>query len=477
MPIEKNIQSIFEQQQFEQKQGPAIALSKRRLNIKKLLNAMFDYRNAIHQALADDLHKSPEETSLTETYVIIKEARHALSHLKAWTRPHRVKTPLSLLGSRSYIYPEPKGLVCILSPWNFPLNLSFGPLVSAMAAGNRVIIKPSEHSPATSALMQKIINELYPPEEVALFQGDKKTSEYLLSLPFNHIFFTGSTAVGKSVMKAAAANLASVTLELGGKSPVIIDESANLKEAATRISWGKYINSGQACISPDYVFIHEDKKEKLISLLRKQVEHFYGQSQEKQIQSPDYCRIINKDHWQRANALIDDALNKGAKLEIGGSYKNDQGQGRTKNFIPPTILSNISPQSRILKEEIFAPILPILSFRSLEEPITFINQREKPLALYIYSKNRKNIKKIIQHTRAGGGCINDNLLHFMNTNLPFGGSNHSGNGKGHGYFGFQEFSNLRGILHQSFTWSTMMMFMPPYTQLKRKIIDLAIKVF
>ena len=478
MSSEQEIHRVFKLQKEKQSQPASPWDLKTRLRlIKKLRDAMFAYREQIQTALVQDLHKAPAETDLSEIYVVLSQARYALKHLRLWMQPQRVKTPITLLGARSYIYQEPKGLALIISPWNFPINLSFSPLVAALASGNRVILKPSEHSPASSALMQEIIGKLYKPEEVSLFTGGAETAKSLLALPFDHIFFTGSSALGKQVMQAAAQNLSSVTLELGGKSPAIIDESANLEAAAARIAWAKFINSGQTCIAPDYVCVHEKKQSKFLDLLEKKVRCFYLQKKGKagSIQaSADYCRIVNAKHSQRLEALLQDALDRGAQKAWDTDEQSKAGE---QNFIPPTVLSNVDLKSKLMQEEIFGPILPVIPFSSLEEAISLIQEKAKPLALYIYSKKRKNIKKVLSHTRAGGSCINDSLVHFFNMDLPFGGAGFSGMGKSHGHLGFQEFSNPRGILHQNLAWNSVRMLMPPYTKLKHKVITLTMRLF
>ena len=291
---------------------------------------------------------------------------------------------MPLLGARSYIYQEPKGVVLIISPWNFPINLSFSPLIAALATGNRVILKPSEQSPASSAIMREIIGKLYKAEEVSLFTGDAEVAKSLLKLPFDHIFFTGSSALGKNVMQAAAQNLSSVTLELGGKSPVIIDESADLKTTASRIAWAKFINSGQACIAPDYVYVHRKKEAEFLRLLEKRVSHLYGQKNSKPRpirESEDYARIINAKHCHRLEELIAEALSKGAKKAWDTEEKNTR---EGENFIPPTVLYNIDLESKIMQEEIFGPVLPVIPYDSIDEVISFIQKKEKPwLCTYI----------------------------------------------------------------------------------------------
>lgn len=461
------INRIFELQKKNQFNVANANVKQRAAKLKKLQKAVLKYREAIKEALYNDFKKHPSEVDLTEIYPVTSEIKHTISHLGEWMSDQPVPTPTALLGSTSYIHYEAKGVVLIISPWNFPVNLTFGPLVSAIAAGNTVILKPSEHTPNASAIMHKIISEIYDPSEVALVQGGIETSQALLSLPFNHIFFTGSPAIGKIVMAAAAKHLTSVTLELGGKSPTIIDETANIDQAAKRTAMGKFVNNGQICIAPDYLLIHESKKDQFLTSLKKHLNEFYTEDAST---APSYCRMVNDRHFDRVHGYINDAVERGAKIEYGGNVddKND--------YISPTIMTNVSPESSLMTEEIFGPVLPVYSFTNLEEAIDQINDREKPLALYIYSKRKKNIDKIIQNTRAGGTCINHNGVHFYNVNLPFGGSNNSGIGKGNGWFGFDAFSNKRGILKQNIP-NALDKLAPPYNDFKQKLIDLTLKWF
>lgn len=442
---------------------------RQRIEKLNLLKTAFEttFKNKIRQALFDDFKKPFAETDLTEIYPILSEIKHTKKHLKSWMKDEKVATPLAFLGSSSWIRYEPKGVCLLISPWNFPVNLTFGPLISAIAAGNTVIIKPSEMTPHTAAVMGEIITDLFDEQEIAYIEGSVETSTALLQLPFNHIFFTGSPAVGKIVMKAAAANLTSVTLELGGKSPTIIDETANLKAAAKKIAWGKFINNGQICVSPDYLFIKENIKEEFISELKLQIEAFYTKEAST---SASYCRIVNEAHTNRLIEHITDATNKGATIAYGGNFK------ASNHFIEPTIIINLAKDATILEDEIFGPILPIITYASLEEVISYINSKEIPLAMYIYSQHQKNIQQLISNTRAGTTCINNNVVQFSNTNLPFGGSNNSGIGKSHGEFGFQAFSNQRSILKQH-TIGAMEFLFPPYTNSKQKLIDYTLKWF
>ncbi len=463
-----NLRKIFDMQLENQYNIGNTTAAERKSKIKALRYAVeVEYRERIREACFKDLGKSSAEADLTEVFPIVSEAKHAMRNVRKWTKPHKVATPVSLLGSSSWIKYEPKGVCLIISPWNFPFNLTFGPLISAIAAGNCVIIKPSEMTPHSSELMREIVGKLFDETEIALVEGGVETSTALLELPFNHIFFTGAPSVGKIVMTAAAKNLTSVTLELGGKSPTIVDETADIKTAAKMIAWGKFANNGQICIAPDYVFVHESKQKEFTEKLKSQLIEFYGDEPE---DSESYARIVNEKHFDRVKSYIDDAVNNGAKIVTGGNGNKD------KKFIAPTVIENAPLDSELMKNEIFGPVLPLYSYKNLDEPIKFIRENEKPLALYVYSKNNSNINKIIDNTRAGRTCINNNDVQFFNHNLPFGGVNNSGIGKGHGKFGFEAFSNARGILKQVLP-SSLQLMMPPYTNFKRKLIEMTIKWF
>ena len=436
----------------------------------KKLNALKNaventFRDKIKQALYDDFKKPFTETDLTEIYPIVSKIKHVKSHLKSWMKRQKVDTPLALIGSSSWYTYEPKGVCLIISPWNFPLNLTFGPLVSAIAAGNTVIIKPSEMTPNISGVMAEIVKDLYNENEVALVEGQVEVSQELLKLPFNHIFFTGSPMVGKIVMKAAAEHLTSVTLELGGKSPTIVDKTANIKSAVKKIAWGKFMNSGQTCIAPDYLLIHESIKDNFVSELKKQLKVFFTEDVSN---SDSISRVVNEKHFKRLINHLEDAQSNNATIEIGGKNTSED------NFIEPTVISNLSEDSSLLQEEIFGPILPIKTYKTIDEAIGYINSKEKPLALYIYSKSKKNTNFIINNTRAGSTCINNNVIQYSNHNLPFGGTNNSGIGKSHGIFGFQEFSNMRSVMKQHTIGSIELLF-PPYNNFKKKLTKFTIK--
>ena len=465
--VNQRIQKIFELQKANQYKVGNTTANERRVKLDRLHKVIIQYRNDIKKALYDDFRKHPAEVDMTEIYPVTSEIKHAKGQVANWMRDQSIHTPLALLGSSSYIKYEPKGVVLIVSPWNFPVNLTFSPLVSAIAAGNCVIIKPSEMTPHIASIMKKIIKDVFDENEVALIEGGVDVSTELLKLPFNHIFFTGAPSIGKVVMSAAAKNLTSVTLELGGKSPTIVDETADIDVAARRIAWSKFANNGQICIAPDYVYVHQSKKEAFLSAVKKYINQFYSTDAAKE---SSYNRIVNSKHFDRLKGYIDDAVLKGAKIETGGTLQD------TENFISPTVMTQVDKNSTLMTHEIFGPIMPVFEFQNIDEVIQDINAQEKPLALYIFSKSSKNTKYIINNTRAGGGCINHCAVHYYNTHLPFGGSNNSGIGKAHGIEGFKSFSNSRGILKQNFT-NALELLLPPFNDFKQKLIDLTVKYF
>jgi len=424
--------------------------------IRRLREAIFAHRADLHAALWEDYRKPAPEIDLSEIYPAVSEAKHAMRHLRRWMKPRRVPTPLALLGSRSRIVYEPKGLALIISPWNFPVNLTFGPLVSAIAAGNCAMVKPSEMTPNTSACIKRIIGDVFDEDEVAVIEGDAEVAEALLKKRFDHIFFTGSPAVGKVVMKAAAEHLTSVTLELGGKSPVIVDRTANLDEAARKIAWGKFLNSGQICIAPDYLLVDESIRAPFVEKLRAAIH-------------PETGWVVNERHAVRVKKLFDGAMSGGAEVVSGGKFDARK--------IGPTVLDHVVPDAPIMHEEIFGPLLPIIPYRTLDDALRVINAREKPLVLYLFSRSRQVIRDVLRGTRAGGTAINDTLIQFYQLNLPFGGVGNSGMGKAHGVFGFEAFSNARGVFEQPTRFSTIQLLYPPYNKWKQKLIDLTIKYF
>ncbi|MBN8821542.1 MULTISPECIES: aldehyde dehydrogenase family protein [unclassified Spirosoma] len=462
------IRSAFDAQRRHAPQQALTTVEQRRERLLRIQSWITVHEKAIQQAMYTDFRKPSAEAMLGDLIPLHAEIRFAIRHLNQWMKPQPLPTPLPLIGTRSYIHHEAKGNILIISPWNYPVSLSLRPLVLALAAGNVVILKPSELTPHTSALLKQMISELFPPEEVFVIEGDATVSQALLELPFNHIFFTGSPAVGRVVMAAAAKHLASVTLELGGKSPAIVDESANLTQAAEQLAWGKCLNAGQTCISPDYVLVHESVKAPFVNLLKERLQKMYSPDGQPIESSTSYARIINNRHFQRLKQTLDDALSKGATVTFGGKANSAQ------NFMEPTVLENVTDAMQVMQEEIFGPILPVISFNNLDEALQTINRREKPLALYIHSRNRSHTRYILDHTSAGDTVVNDTMLQFSTIDLPFGGVNHSGIGKSNGIHGFQEFSNQRGVMYRDF--GTMKFVYPPYTDSVKKLINYIVKL-
>ena len=454
------IDRLYELQQQNRAAVAATTAAQRIAKLRRFHDLVLARRDDIRAAMWEDYRKPAAEVDLSEIYPIVSEARHAIRHLRRWMKPQRVGTRLALLGSRSSIRYEPKGVVLIIAPWNFPFNLSLGPLISAVAAGNCAIVKPSELTPASAACIRRIVAEVFDEDEVAVVEGDASIAEALLRKKFDHVFFTGSPAVGKLVMKAAAEHLTSVTLELGGKSPVIVDRTANLDDAARKVAWGKFYNCGQVCIAPDYVLVDETIRDAFVAKVRDAVAAL-GAEGSRGI-------IVNDRHAARVKRLIDSAVAQGAQAALGGNCR-----GRD---IEPTVLTNVSPDAAVMQEEIFGPVLPVMTYRTLEDAFRTMDAREKPLVLYIFSRDRRTIDTILGRTRAGGTVVNHTMIHFYQLTLPFGGAGHSGVGKGHGFFGFEAFSNARGVLEQRLPVSAIEMLFPPYVgKLKQKIIDLTVR--
>lgn len=427
-------------------------------------------REAIREAMFKDFRKAAVEVDAIEIFHVLNEIKLALNHLEDWVTPKLIEAPITMLGTRSVIQYEPRGVCLIISPWNYPFSLAVGPLVSALAAGNTIILKPSELTSNVSALLAKMANEIFHKHEVLVCEGGTEISQHLLKLPFDHIFFTGSPAIGKVVMKAAAENLTSITLELGGKSPAIITDSANINEAAQRTVVAKFVNNGQTCVAPDYLLADEKIAASLIKEMIDQTKKLFAEGGEFE-KSRSYCRIVNDRHFQRINDLLLDVIEKGGKVEWGG--KTDP----ATRFIHPTILSQVPMHARLMEEEIFGPILPVITYKDLDSAIRIINSKPKALALYVFSKRSKVHDKILKETSSGGVCINDCAIHFLHHNLPFGGINNSGMGKSHGHYGFIAFSHEKPVLKQKSGLTSVRAFYPPYTKWSAKLMDWFLKLF
>lgn len=435
---------------------------------KKRLTAFRDWihrnRNRIHQALHDDFRKPSMETDATEIFHVLNEIKVALASVDRWTAPTRVPTPLYMTGTRGWVQYEPKGVCLVMSPWNYPFSLAAGPLVSALAAGNAVVIKPSEVAPAVSSLIKQMSEDIFDPNVVSVVEGDAEVARTLLELPFDHIFFTGSTAVGKEVMKAAAEHLSSVTLELGGKSPTIVARDARLHDAAERIAVAKFINNGQTCIAPDYVLVDNKVLTKFTAALIGVTTKLYAGS-ERLEDSPDYARIINEPHFGRIESLIIDAVSRGARIEWDGP------RNRATRFMHPVILTDVPADSAIMHEEIFGPVLPLIGYDTLDEALALVRSKPKPLAVYLFSRSRKIKERLSKETSSGAFCVNDCGVQFLHHELPFGGVGNSGMGRAHGYHGFRSFSNEKAVLAQKSGITTARAFYPPFTPRTKRLMD------
>jgi aldehyde dehydrogenase (NAD+) len=468
---EKELYEAFEK---HRKMVPALRtepVRNRKSRLTKLRAWIHANRPAIHEAMFADFRKPSTEVDAIEIFHVLNEIKSALANLDEWASAQKVDAPLTMLGTRSFIQYEPRGVCLIISPWNYPFSLAVGPLISALAAGNSIMLKPSELTPHVSSLISRMAREVFENDVVSVAEGGPEVSQHLLKFPFDHIFFTGSPAIGKIVMRAAAENLASVTLELGGKSPTIITPSANINDAAQRTAVAKFVNNGQTCVAPDYVMVHESIADKFTQAVTDQTVKLFTENKEPFDESESYCRIVNEKHFSRLNELLQDALNLGAKLEFGGKVD------ASSRFIHPMILTHVPANARLMEEEIFGPILPILTYNDLDEAIRTINSKPKALALYIFSRNSGEQKKILQETSAGGVCINDCGIHFLHHNLPFGGVNNSGIGKSHGRYGFLTFSNEKPVLKQKSGLTSVKAFYPPYTSTSRKLMDWFLKLF
>lgn len=455
--MQKSITEIFELQKIHSISLRRTGAKERKEKLKKLKLLIQENEGLIFDALQRDLRKSEFEAALTEVYFVYAEIDFALKNLSSWISPRRVSAGLSSFFTKNRIFYEPKGVSLIIAPWNYPFQLLIAPLVSAIAAGNCAMLKPSELSPATTSVVLKLINDSFDPKEIACFEGGVEVSEALLELPFDHIFFTGSPKIGKVIMAAAARHLSSVTLELGGKSPAIITEDADLQKAAEKIVWGKFMNSGQTCIAPDYVLIHASKEQEFLRQASLMIDKlFYNNNI---LDKNSYGKIISTNHYQRLKSLRDIAVEDGALIIKGGTDNDDD------QTIEPVLLSKVSISSTIMQEEIFGPLLPVISYESIDKAIDFINQKPKPLALYIFSGSDGVIKNTIRQTSAGGTCVNDVVIHISNPNLPFGGIGNSGAGSCHGFFGFKAFSHERAVMYQSKIDFSKIAY-PPYSEKK-----------
>ena len=440
--------------------GATLDLSYRITALKKLRQALLDREADIAQALYSDLGKSATEGYMCETGLVVSEINYLLSHIRRFAREQRVKTPLVQFPSRSYRKPGPYGVTLIMSPWNYPLMLALDPLADAIAAGNTAVVKPSAYSPATTRLLQELLGQIFPAEYVAVVTGGRAENESLLEEKFDYIFFTGSKAVGQLVLQKAAVHMTPVTLELGGKSPCIVDASADLPLAARRIAFGKFLNCGQTCVAPDYILCHGSVKDRFLEYLKAEIVRQYGTDC---LQNPDYGKIITGKHFDRVTGLID-----GEKVVFGG---NSDPQSQK---IEPTVLDGVTWEDQVMGEEIFGPVLPIVTFDTLEEVIDTVNSHDKPLALYIFAGDKNVVEAVTARCAFGGGCVNDCVIHIATAEMGFGGVGESGMGAYHGKTGFDTFSHYKSIVDKK-TWLDLPMRYQPYRKLYDRMIHWFLK--
>lgn len=453
---------LFERQRAHRWTMAATTADERIARLRRLKDAIALRREELAEAIHVDFGKSPVETEITEIHPVLDEINHAIRSLKRWMKPRSVGTPLLLVGTRSEVRPEPRGVVLILAPWNYPAQLLLAPLVAAVAAGNCAVVRPSEKVPHTAAVLERIVAAAFDPSEVAAVSGGVAVAEALLELPFDHVFFTGSTRIGRRVMEAAARHLATVTLELGGKSPAVVDETADVDAAARAIVWGKFVNAGQTCVAPDYVLVHATRERELLDAMTGVVAEMYGATEEERKASPDFCRVVDDGAFARLSALLDESIRAGARVETGGVTD------AAERYVAPTVLSGVGPYSPAMEEEIFGPILPVLRYEREDEVVDLVRRREKPLAMYLFTTRGRNADRLLARTTAGGTVVNGTLVHLVNPSLPFGGVGESGQGSYHGEFGFRAFSHERAVLRQG-PRALVHLFHPPYRRVLREL--------
>jgi aldehyde dehydrogenase (NAD+) len=445
---------IFAAQQANRWRVAHTGAAERVAKLERVAAAIAARRDEIATAARADFRKAAAEVEISEIHPVLAEIRFAQRHLARWMRPRRVRTPLLLFGTRSEVRHEPRGLVLILAPWNYAFSLVVAPLVAAIAAGNCAVLKPSEKTPATSAFLKRFVADLFDEAEVAVVEGGAEAADALLELPFDHVFFTGGTRIGRKVMAAAARHLASITLELGGKSPAIVDRTADLRVAAEQIVWGKFLNAGQTCVAPDYVLVHAERAAAFVTEAARVLDALYGPAPDR-AGCPDYCRIVDDAHLERLAGLLARAVAQGAVVAAGG----DSAAG--ERYVAPTILTGVGVDSPIMEEEIFGPILPVIAYADLDDALARIRPLGKPLALYVFSRDRRTVEHVLASTTAGGTAVNAAMTQYGNPHLPFGGVGASGQGSYHGFAGFRALSHERAVLWQGRPSLSRFLF-PPY---------------
>jgi aldehyde dehydrogenase (NAD+) len=451
------ITNIFEVQKQNRWLVANSGAQERILRLKKLRTGIIEHEAELYLAFARDFGKPATEAEITEVYPVLEEIKFTIKRLKNWMKPKRVPTPLPLIGCRSQIRYEAKGQVLIMGPWNYPFNLVMTPLVSAVAAGNVVVLRPSNKTQNVASVIKAIIQDVFPSNEVAVVGGDTSIADLLLEMPFDHIFFTGSPRIGRKIMASAANNLSSVTLELGGKSPAIVHKDADLDVIVDRLVWASFLNAGQTCVAPDYVFVHKDIELEFQNKIKARIEKVFGNNYSARQQSMDMARVIDPMNLNRLQNLISSSMAAGAKLLCGGNVNAET------RFLEPTVLTGVQPEHAIMSEEIFGPIMPVLSYEDIDHVIQYIRSKDKPLALYLFSQSEKIHEKFLSGTTSGGAVINHAIIHLANPYLPFGGAGTSGLGNYHGFYGFKTFSHEKAVIKQGRLGLSSGLF-PPYSR-------------
>lgn len=450
------IQNIFEKQKENRWKIAQTTAKERIQKLKKLRDAIVKRQDDFYKAVWQDFHKPQFEAWLSEIFPAIEEIDYTISHLKSWMKDKKVRRVFFLPTTKSKLHYEPKGQVLIFSPWNYPFLLLVNPIISAIAAGNVIIAKPSHKTPQVSAFLAELFVDIFPENEIAIIEGNgSEIGDKLLELPFDHVFFTGSPKVGAHIAEMAAKHHASITLELGGKSPAIILDDVKIADAAKKIAWGKCLNAGQTCIAPDYALCPQNKVQEFANAIAEEVKRMFGNTEAERHSSKDFVHIIDRQATERHTALIKDAIAKGATQVIGGLSDIEN------RYTPVTVLTNVTPDMKIMQSEIFGPILPIVSYKTLNETIAFVQSRPKPLALYIFGTNKKHVNYVIQNTTSGSTCVNNTIIQIENLNVPFGGVGMSGTGNYHGLYGFKTFSHERNVMTQK-GFDAVKIFHPPY---------------
>ncbi|BDP40555.1 aldehyde dehydrogenase [Deinococcus aetherius] len=466
-PPSADLQTLFELQRVHRWQAAQTNAAERQATLRRLRKAIQTRRADLAAALRADLGKSRAEAEITELHPVVEELSHILHHLPGWMRPRRVPTPSSLLGSRSEVRPEARGVTLILSPWNYPVNLALVPLAASLAAGNTVILKPSEKAPATARALRLLLEEVFGPHLVAVVEGDAGVAESLTALPFDHIFFTGSGEVGRKVLAAAAPNLTGVTLELGGKSPAVIDASADLGLAAERIAWGKFLNAGQTCVAPDYVLVPEGLRDAFVLRVDAVVAHRFGDRAWLRA-GPDYGRLVDGGSVKRLERLTRESVAAGAHVVLGGEFDP------AARFVSPTVVADVTPRMPLMREELFGPVLPVLTYRTLEEALALVRRLDPPLTLYAFARDRAAVERVTRETTSGGLVVNGTVIHLSNPHLPFGGVGASGSGRYHSEYGFRTFSHERAVLREPAASPVQFMY-PPYGRPAPRLVAWALR--